>query len=203
MGCSKKLTILSGGHPINLRRGNGTSSDVIDFVFSLMVLAAIRTDCKKLSKRVYHLDPAVENEMALLCETGGVSKQWIPTHLKKSQLKFDKRPYGGVFKFGNQVMERFSLARAVFTPGSETEGHYHLNSEEAYLIENGAANMTVWHYQHPENKTVYPVKAGDYFTIPRGFVHHVKVTSSTDFICLVVASPPFSFWDQFFETKGK
>ncbi len=40
-------------------------------------------------------------------------------------------------------------------------------------------------------------------SIPKGTAHKVTVTSKEKFSCLVIASPPFSFWDQFFQFPDK
>ncbi len=61
------------------------------------------------------------------------------------------------------------------------------------------------HYKNPffarnpkNNKTISSVKIGDYLSIPKGIAHKIIVTSQEKFSCLVIASPAFSFWDQFF-----
>lgn len=194
---TKRIRILGEAHPINLRAGNGTSNEVIDMVFSLMVLAAVRST--PTERTMHALDVTIQKEVAEFAERL-LPVRHIPAYLPAESLVPDTRPYGSVIKFGlpAQHLEHFSLARAVFRPGASTEGHYHLVSEEAYFIERGSATMTLWHYTTPHYKTEYHVTQGGYLTVPRGFVHHVQVTSDVDFVSLVVASPPFSFWDQYF-----
>ena len=125
---------------------------------------------------------------------------YSPMVLHAGELAIDERPYGGVIKFGlpGEHLGRFSCARAIFRPDSKTEGHYHLVSEEAYFVEQGSARITLRKYNTPDTKMTYEIMAGDYLTIPVGYVHYVAVTSLQDFVILVIASPPFSFWDQFF-----
>ncbi|MBI4433671.1 cupin domain-containing protein [Candidatus Uhrbacteria bacterium] len=198
-GATKEVHILAGGHPINLRLGSGTSTEAIDIVYALMLLAAIRADGRTLPRAILPLDSSVSDAVAQYYNQPDV-RTHVPQHIRAADLVADERPYGSVIKFGlpGELLERFSLARAVFRPNSSTEGHYHLVSEEAYMVEQGVAEMTLWHRERPGERTVVVLRAGDYCTIPREYVHHVRVTSAEDFVCLVIASPPFSFWDQFF-----
>ena len=116
-GEEKHITILAGAHPLNLRNGEGTSSDVIDFVFSLMLLGALKTNPKHLSRRVHTIDQSMENELAKLLEEDRDGKDPEITHIKKRDLKPSARPYGSVSKFGPPgVLQNFSIARAVFKP---------------------------------------------------------------------------------------
>lgn len=200
MDSKKEIKILSSGYPINLRNQKGTPEDIIDLVFSAMLLAAIKAKPDTLHKSINNLDYSIETEVANLFKTNLKDKTYSPVLMHSTDLELDERPYGGVVKFGlpSEHLSRFSLARAMFRPKSQTEGHYHSNSEEAYFIEQGTADMIVWHYLLPEEKAIYHLKVGDYLTIPTGFFHKVSVTSDEDFVCLVIASPPFSIWDQFF-----
>lgn len=196
MGGTKSVRILCSGNPVNLRAATGNAADVIDITFSLMLLSAIHMQGRTLG--VHPVDDAVEQEVAELADD--IPPAIKPLLIKATERGVDVRPYGGVEKFGipGEVSRNFSLVRAFFRPGSQTIGHYHLMTEEAYYIENGSAMMTMWHYNNPNQRQGYPLAAGDYLIVPAGFVHHVEVTSVTDFVCLVIASPPFSFWDQFF-----
>jgi adenosylhomocysteinase len=203
-GMTKTARILAGGHPINLRAGNGTPSEVIEFVFAMMLLAGIRGCPLGAAPMIIRLDNLIEQEVAELAELAGTrsAKKREPRLIHGSELRLDARPYGGVKKVGipGEHLDGFSLAWAVFHPGEATEGHHHLITEEAYVVEHGMATMTLWHYSSPEKKCSYGLQPGDVVTIPREYVHHVQVTSDDDFICLVIASPPFSLWDQFFST---
>jgi adenosylhomocysteinase len=198
-GDVKEVSILAGGFPINLRIGSGTSTEAIDIVLSLMLLAAIRTNPDTLTRAIHPLDPNISADVARYYNPQERPIH-VPMHLCAQDVQVDERPYGGVAKFGmpGQSLEHFSLARAVFRPGSVTEGHYHLVAEEAYYVESGTADLTLWHREHPVGQRVFHLRPGDYLTVPREYIHHVHVTSDNDFICLVIASPPFSFWDQFF-----
>ncbi|MCE2508321.1 MAG: cupin domain-containing protein [Nitrosopumilaceae archaeon] len=103
---------------------------------------------------------------------------------------------------GAPTLPNFSLARASFDPGSTTDGHYHAVSEEAYLVESGSADILVWDPKdaNAERKT-YHVVAGSCLAIPRGMAHRVFADPTEGLVCVIVASPPFSFWDQFFPTQ--
>ena len=196
----KTIKILFQGHPINLRYGKGTSSEILDLVFSLILLAALKTHPASLEKNINPIDKSVESALALYTEEVRINKQErVPALLTEKKLMMSDRPYGGVMKFGlpGEHLDRFSLARAVFTPNTKTKGHYHLISEEAYFFESGSAVIHLWHYKTPNEKTTHHVTKGDYLTIPTGFVHLIE-TKDEECTSLVIASPPFSFWDQFF-----
>ena len=68
-------------------------------------------------------------------------------------------------------------------------------------MEKGTADIVTWDPKNPDDEIRFEVKPGDYLTIPKGRAHRVFVTSKKDFECIVIASPPFSFWDQFFPIK--
>src|SRR5260370_41886732 len=103
-------------------------------------------------------------------------------------------------KLRDRVAVRSMLSsRAGFPIGTaETIGHYHLHSEEVYVVEQGSAEITTWPYAEPNARASFLVNVGDCVIIPPEYAHQVLVNSSIDFVCLVFASPPFSFWDQFF-----
>ena len=201
MNMKKKITILCSGHPINLRYGNGTAKEIIDFVFSMMLLASVNTNPSKLDSKIHPLDVGIEEKVASLWEeTQHLPYRLQPQLIKTIKLKAKNRPWGKLFRFVSEKnnLERFSLARAVFKPNSNTDGHYHAISEEAYLAEHGNADIVTWDPQKPKDKIKFSVKPGDYIAIPKGRAHRVCVTSKRDFTCLIIASPPFNFWDQFF-----
>ena len=110
----------------------------------------------------------------------------------------EPRPWGGLRRFGPDYLGSFSVAKATFKPGTATDGHYHLMSDEAYVVLGGTAVIMTWDPNDPSATSGFAVGGGDYLMIPCGTAHKVFVTSADDFVCLIVASPPFSPWDQFF-----
>lgn len=203
-GMAKTVEILCSAHPANLRYGEGTAKEAMDFVFSLMALTAVETDPSNLSCMIHPVDLSIERRVANLCVAGPESIR--PHVIRPHELLGEQRPWGYLCRFvrNEPGLERFSVARASFKPGSNTDGHYHIESEEAYVAETGAANIITWDPKDPSTTTAFDVKPGDYLVIPRGCAHRV-VASAKGFECLIVASPPFSFWDQFFppETRNR
>jgi mannose-6-phosphate isomerase-like protein (cupin superfamily) len=116
-----------------------------------------------------------------------------------------ERPYGGVFPFHNELssVANLSVVRAWFRPESQTRGHYHRRSQESYYAEKGAANILIWHKDTPDEVQTFSMQPGDYLLVPENYFHDVHVTSSEDFECLVIATPPFMLWDQFFKPEAE
>lgn len=198
-GLQKRIRILGGGYPINLHVGSGTSSEVIDVIFALMLLAAIKTLPTQLKPSIVPVGQDIETEIAQLAN-GDNEVDPVPALTRASELALEPRPYGQLGKIDavGLSLRNSSLVRVSFRPGSETRGHYHLRSEEIYCVEKGSATISLWPHSDKSDPLVYTVHAGDCVTIPPGYVHHVLVTSEVDFVCLVFASPPFALWDQFF-----
>ena len=196
MGLIKQVTILGSGRPINLMCGDDTPSGAMDFVFSTILLILIKADRDDLAAGIHPVPEDIQQEVAATSEPTSYASQ--PELLQCEKLNPQGRPWGRLFRFSSRhELESFSLVRAVFTPGSKTDGHYHAVSEEAYVVESGTADIMTWNPQNMLESTTFSVK-GDYLSIPRGMAHRVAVTSDEEFSCLVIASPPFSFWDQFF-----
>ena len=67
------------------------------------------------------------------------------------------------------------------------------------MVESGSADILVWNPKNiDEECRTYHVDVGNCLTIPHGMAHRVFADAIKGFTCVVVASPPFSFWDQFF-----
>ena len=194
----KRVRILAGAHPLNLRGGDGSPSDAIDAVFGLMVLAAVR-GVDHLAKTVIEVAAADEEAIARLYLRGGNS-QPTPALVRQGELTAGWRPYGSVTPVGDSGFSRnCSIARAVFNPGSGTDGHFHRTSEEVYVVEHGSIRVDIWQMSNEiggvKSCTLEP---GDFLSIPPGFAHRVRCVSHEACSALIVASPRFSFWDQFF-----
>ena len=127
-------------------------------------------------------------------------EELCPVLMHTHGIEAQERPYGFVIPFKGvaSLLEGLNLVRAVFRPQSETIGHYHLVSEEAYYIESGGARMTLWHFERTSEVYTFDVIPGDYVSVPRKYAHRIVVTSEDDFICLVASAPPFSPSDQYF-----
>lgn len=203
-GMRKSIKILCSAAPLNLGCGNGTTDEMIDIVFSLALATIMSVSGRHLPRSIHPVDPDVERRVAdATLPTRHVTRS---NHINKAELMHESRPWGGLSRFVPVGLEppltRFSTVRASFKPSATTDGHYHAISEEAYLAESGAANIVVWDPKaaNTESKT-YHVTAGDYLSIPRGMAHRVFADAVDGFVCIVVASPPFSFWDQFFPDR--
>lgn len=199
MGMTKTVRILCSATPLNLGCGVGTTNDVMDVVFATALAAMIYIGDRQLSNSIHRIDADVEKLVA----TTLVNPKYnaVPKHILGNDLVREARPWGSLFRFAPaenaQTLDNFSMARAVFDPGSTTDGHYHAVSEEAYLVESGSADISVW---DPKEVCIeqYHVVVGSYLAIPRGMAHRVFADPIDGFVCVIVASPPFSFWDQFF-----
>jgi S-adenosylhomocysteine hydrolase/mannose-6-phosphate isomerase-like protein (cupin superfamily) len=198
----KFINLLYGGYPINLRGGHGTATEAIEIVFSCMLLSAIQyKEYLNVGKKgIIALNESVEKEIAQFWYLNNdQNHDSEPELFEPVKASMSDRPYGGVIKFGRKenALNNFSVARAVFFPNKTTLGHYHKISEEGYIFEKGRAKIYMWHVDFPHIKKSFDCKAGDYLTIPPLYVHQIK-TMSEGCVCLVIAAPSFSFWDQFF-----
>lgn len=199
----KTITVLGEAYPINLHLGPGTSHDVIEFVMTLLLLAALRGPAHTKEG----IQPLAQDISEHVAQTAlslhRPNPSFSPVHIRTRTLPMSERPYGGVSPFHTSLNDvaHFSVARALFRSGSKTRGHYHRRSQEAYMVERGVAHIAIWHKDHPEDRQKFVVEAGDYLLVPENHFHDVMVPGAEDFECLVVASPPFSFWDQFFSTQ--
>jgi len=199
-GGRKTVKILDCAHPINLRSGKGNPSESVDLVFSLMLLVAIKQNPESLRRAISHVDMSLEREAAALLEDCACAAK--PRLVRARELVGEQRPWGSLFKLvgGIARLGNLSVVRASFGRNASTDGHYHLSSEEAYIMERGTADIVTWDPKDPDDQNVFKVSPGDILTVSKGRAHRVFVTSDEDFTCLVVASPPFSCWDQFFPT---
>ena len=201
MNMTKSIKILCSAAPLNLGCSNGTSDEIMDIVFSVALVTMIRIDGRSIPCDICMVDRDVERQVATTWLPDKYDK--MPCHINEKDLVREIRPWGNLFRFvpnnGAASLERFSTVRASFEPGTNTDGHYHAVSEEAYLVESGVADILVWDPNDLDrNHKTYHMKTGDYLSIPRGQAHRVFVDSVEKFVCVIVASPSFSFWDQFF-----
>ena len=197
----KQITILAKGFPINLHLGKGTSHDAIEIVMSLMLLAILKRPAS-IRSGIQALDFDIQEHIAQLSlRYDKPLDGFEPKYVKTRQLSVSERPYGGVFPFHNELSHtaNLSVVRAWFKANTKTRGHYHKRSQEAYYAEKGIADIILWHADRPAAKVTYAVEPGDYLLVPENYFHDVKVTSKEDFECLVIATPPFQIWDQFFD----
>ena len=83
-----------------------------------------------------------------------------------------------------------SLAEAELSPRQATERHYHVQSEELYVVLEGEAEMEL----ERERRTVGP---GDAVLIPPGAWHRIRAGGApVRFLCC--CAPPYRHEDTFF-----
>ncbi len=197
----KRIGIIGSAKPINLMCGNGTSTTIMEIVFSGILLTMIKTIPQELDGGICKLATNIETEIASIMLP---NNNLVPYHISKDMLQEENRPWGKLYRFTSKHdLGNFSVVRAVFESNSTTRGHYHSTSEEAYLVESGEADIITWDPEQIKKQHTYHLKQGDYLTIPTKTAHKVIVTSDKSFSCFVIASPPFSFWDQFFPQKSE
>lgn len=167
---------------------------------ALMLLAALKGPDRHL-KSLQALSNEVQETVAQLSlNQDRLNTELKPRFVESKSISLSERPYGGVFPFHNDLsgVANLSVVRALFKAGSKTRGHYHRRSQEAYYAEKGSAEVIIWH-KDEELKSTYKLNPGDYLLVPEYYFHDVHVISSDDFECLVIATPPFQLWDQFFD----
>lgn len=204
MGMKKTVEVICSANPLNLGCGLGTPDEIIDFVFSLVLVILVNADRSSAANAINPIDPSWERQ---------VTDAWLPdpygvktNHIKHEDLAREYRPWGNLTRFFSHEscanLSRFSMVRASFERNTRTDGHYHAVSEEAYFVESGSANISTWDPKRPDatHKT-FRLNPGDYLSIPKSHAHRVFVGPKEAFVCLVIASPPFSFWDQFFPAR--
>lgn len=199
----KRITVLAKAYPINLNIGEGTSHDAIEIVVSLLLLAMLEGPIGR-KPGLQPLSQDIQErvaELVLRHETG--QNSFAPVFVQTKQLQSIAKPYGGIFPFHNELNDiaNLSVARVWFNAGSKTRGHYHRRTQEAYYIEQGTAEIILWPYDNPEQMKAYRVAAGDYLLVPENYFHDVRVTSAEELVALVIATPPFMIWDQFFKEE--
>jgi adenosylhomocysteinase len=199
---SKYILVLGRAFPINLHLGKGTSHDVVEVVMALLLLAALEGP-STYEPGVIPLDLEIQERVASLSTSDPASLSFEPTFVKTKDLAVSERPYGGVFPFHNELngLAHIAVVRAWFKSGSKTRGHYHKRSQESYYAESGSAEIIVWPVGKKKSKKVFKMEPGDYLLVPESYFHDVLVTSKDNFESLVISSPPFQIWDQFFEQE--
>jgi adenosylhomocysteinase len=198
-GVQKQILVLGKAFPINLHLGKGTSHDVIEVVMAMLLLAALHGP-KKGEAGIQPLDLEIQEQIAQAMLDLESKSDFGPRYVKSRTLDVIDRPYGGVFAFHDElnIDANVAVIRAWFKAGSKTRGHYHRRTQEAYYVEKGNAELVLWHRDNLAGKTTYSMCEGDYLLIPENYFHDILVTSTDDFECLVIATPPFEAWDQFF-----
>lgn len=81
-----------------------------------------------------------------------------------------------------------SLAEATVPPGTTTQLHKHLLSEEIYHITAGTGQMTL-------GDETFDVGHGDTLLIPPGTPHAIENSGEHDLVMLCSCSPPYSHAD--------
>lgn len=200
----KTITILAKSFPINLHIGAGTSHDAIEIVMALLLFGALGGPNSKkegLQPLSFEIQELVAE--AVLNNSTHLVASCPPTYVKTRTLTMDHKPYGGIIPFHNEISNaaNLSVARVLFRSGAGTRGHYHRRTQESYYVEKGSASLKIWPSENHADVTTYSLEPGDYLLVPENYFHDVQVTSSEDFECLVIATPPFSPWDQFFKQK--
>lgn len=92
----------------------------------------------------------------------------------------------------NAPVQNQSLAEATLLPGAATQRHYHLVSEEFYLILEGAAVMEI----DGQSRDVAP---GDAILIPPGSWHQITAALDASVRLLCCCAPPYSHDDTYFQ----
>ena len=201
-GAAKTITVLAKGYPINLHLGQGTSHDAIEIIMSLLFLAVLQGPAtKKHGLQALNFDIqelVAETYLQDIQPLRAFEPRYVKTH---GALQGIDKPYGGIMPFHNDLnnVAHTSVARAWFRTGTKTRGHYHRRSQEAFYAEKGKADIILWPSDRPDNRVIFSMQTGDYLLVPENYFHDVVVTSKDDFECLVIASPPFDAWDQFFK----
>lgn len=199
-GLRKSVTILGGGYPVNLHLGKGTSHDAIQFVMAMLFLAALEGPGTQ-QNGIQPLSKDIQEHIASSYVQLENTDTFKPTYVRTKKLTLSKRPYGGIYPFHNNLNDvaHFAVVHAHFNMGSKTRGHYHLRSQEAYYALKGRAKIMTWRHDKPNTtKQTHTMQQGDYLLVPEGYFHDVIVEGSEDFETLVISSPPFQIWDQFF-----
>jgi mannose-6-phosphate isomerase-like protein (cupin superfamily) len=84
-----------------------------------------------------------------------------------------------------------SLAEATLASGQATERHYHRESEEIYLVLEGAGEMEI-------DGARARVTPGDAVLIPPDAWHQVRAEDETELRFLCCCAPPYRHEDTFF-----
>lgn len=200
---TKTIIVLAKSFPINLHLGKGTSHDAIEVVMALLLLATVNGPTVN-QPGLQPLRSEIQECVAqVFMHRMNPSRTFEPTFVKTKSLDVSDKPYGGILPFHNELNHKanISVARAWFKPQSKTRGHYHRRSQESYYVEKGTANILTWHVNTPTNIRTFLMSPGDYLIVPENYFHDVIVTSNENFECLVIASPPFLAWDQFFNKE--
>jgi adenosylhomocysteinase len=200
-GLEKTIIVLGKAFPINLHLGKGTSHDAIEVVMAMLLCAALHGP-KSTSPGLQPLDTHIQERIAQLMLDAETKTSFAPRFVKTKKLDITAKAYGGIFVFHDELSADANVAviRAWFKAGSRTRGHYHRRSQEAYYAETGTADIILWQDDRSQ-ATTFHMEPGDYLLIPETYFHDVLVTSESDFECLVITTPPFEVWDQFFDGK--
>jgi len=200
---TKTITILAEAFPINLHFGDGTSHDAIEVVMALLLLALLSGPRQKTPGLQALSNEIQETVAEISLASGSDVSEFKPTYIKTKQLKKITKAYGEIYPFHNELSSRanISVARVVFRPATKTKGHFHKQTQESYFVESGSADILIWPSDGEKKIETHKMESGDYLLVPENYFHDVRVTSKVNFECLVIASPPFQPWDQFFREQ--
>ncbi len=90
--------------------------------------------------------------------------------------------------YRNSAIANQSLAEATVPPGTSTDEHYHVKTEEIYFILEGQGRMRI----ESENREV---RVGDAIAIPPGKKHKLWNTGDTPLRLLCCCAPCYEHMD--------
>ena len=77
-----------------------------------------------------------------------------------------------------------TVTRVTMDPGATTPRHAHLDAEQVWVVERGAATLLL------ASDETAPVRAGEVIHTPPGGVHGLTNTGSEPFVYLTATTPP-------------
>lgn len=104
-----------------------------------------------------------------------------------------------LLSYRNSCIKYQSLAEARLPPGSRTQGHHHIRTEEIYYILEGRGRMQV-------GEEIREVGPGDAIAIPPGMYHQITNIGATTLRFLCCCTPPYEHEDtvlRFEDTPAK
>ncbi len=87
-----------------------------------------------------------------------------------------------------------SVTHVTFSPGFKETAHFHLKSEETFLVLKGVATI---HVQNPETGEIESaeVAEGNLVPIPVGLIHFVENNTSEEMVILAATAEPWTLED--------
>ena len=119
------------------------------------------------------------------------------TIIARVQVSSPNRAEAYVTKDGSTIRELHrtalqSLAEATLEPGQASERHYHVTSEEIYVVTKGSGSLEI------DGETRRVVR-GDSVLIPAGARHTLENNGTSELVFLCCCSPPYSHDDTHME----